>query len=228
MYTPFSMAGPIPTRLDQAILEGGLMKGRDKRRQYSIVDRSLQYRFLALVLVYGAVIVFFLGVSLFVPDILDIMNEDLALETRAMAADRMLSLHSRVWPAIVALLCFLGLHSFRIFHRLIGPLYRFRMVFGEVMRGSLDIRVKLRKKDYLHSEEEGFNDMMDVIQRKWDEVQSAIRQGQASLGELEKSIPEVSGWRNEDLVILKKLREELNSLADIVGYFGPKEEEKQG
>ena len=203
------------------------MEGRYKRRQYPIIDRSLQYRFLALILIYGAAIVLFLGISLFLPDVLDIMNEDLALETRAMAAERMLSLHSRAWPAILALLCLLGLHSFRIFHRLIGPLYRFRTAFGEVMKGSLDVRIKLRKKDYLHSEEEAFNDMMDIIQRKWEDFEYALKQGQATLGELEQSIPEVSGWRNEDLVILQKLREDLEALSGHVGYFHPAEEEKQ-
>ena len=202
------------------------MEGINKRRQYPIIDRSLQYRFLALIFIYGAAIVIFLGVSLFLPDVLDIMNEELSLDIRAVAAERMLSLHSRVWPGIVALLCLLGLHSFRIFHRLIGPLYRFRSAFREVMKGSLDVRIKLRKKDYLHSEEEAFNDMMDMIQRKWEDVQYALIKGQASLNEMAESLSEVAGVREKDLVILQTHREDLETLSGHVGHFFRPEEEK--
>ena len=112
------------------IAQGVVMTAKTRRKQYSIVDRSLQYRVLAIILVYSLVIVLFLAVCLFIPDILAMNNQDLSLEIRAAAADRLLTLHSRVWPAIVAMVCVLGIHSVRIFHRLIGPLYRFRWAFS--------------------------------------------------------------------------------------------------
>ena len=114
-----------------------------RRRLFSLIDPSLQYKFLALVLLYGMAVVVFLGMTLFVPDILDMMNENLSLEVRAAAAGRVLGLHSWVWPAIIALVCLLGIHSVWIFHRFIGPLYRFRSAFAEMSRGRLDFRVRL-------------------------------------------------------------------------------------
>jgi len=203
------------------------MEGRNKRRYYPIVDRSLQYRFLAHVLTYCAAVVLFLGVALFVPDILDIMNEDLGLGIRAHAAERMLTLHYRVWPAVIALLCVFGLHSIRIFHRLIGPLYRFRMVFEQVGKGSLDARVKLRKKDYLHREEEAFNDMMEVIQLKWDDFQYTLEKGQASLRELQESMTEVVGLREKDLVLLQSHRDRLEDLSEQLRYFREDKKKEQ-
>ena len=86
------------------------MTAKTRRKQYSIVDRSLQYRVLAIILVYSLVIVLFLAVCLFIPDILAMSNPDLSLEIRAAAADRLLTLHSRVWPASVAMVCVLGIH----------------------------------------------------------------------------------------------------------------------
>ena len=85
---------------------------------------------------------------------------------RAAAADRLLTLHSRVWPAIVAMVCVLGIHSVRIFHRLIGPLYRFRWAFSKIGNGDLNFRVKIRKSDYLHREEEALNQMIEGLSER--------------------------------------------------------------
>jgi len=143
------------------------MAVKNRRRQYPIVDRSLQYRFLAIILVYSTAIMFFLGISLFVPDILAMMDEELSLEVRAAAAQRILNLHSRVWPAVIALICLLGIHSVRIFHRFIGPLCRFRSACEKISKGELGFRVKLRKKDYLHRDKAPFNEMIEVFEGKW-------------------------------------------------------------
>ncbi len=66
------------------------MTGKTRRRQYSIIDRSLQYKVLAIIVTYSMVIVLFLAVCLFVPDILAITNESLTLEMRAAAAEKLL------------------------------------------------------------------------------------------------------------------------------------------
>ncbi len=129
------------------------MTARRRRRQYPIVDRSLQYRFLAMILIYSMTIMIFLAVSLFVPDIIKLRDEGLSFEVRAVAADRILTLHARVWPAVIALICIIGVHSFRVFHRFVGPLYRFRWAFEKVRNGDLGFQVKLGKKDYLRQEE---------------------------------------------------------------------------
>ncbi|UCF55937.1 MAG: hypothetical protein JSW15_07415, partial [Deltaproteobacteria bacterium] len=97
---------------------------RDPRRRTYIVNKSLQYRFMAMLLIYGFAIVVFLAIFLFVPDIMKLMDENLSLEARGLAADKILTLHARVWPAVIVLICVLVLHSFRAFHRLAGPLYR--------------------------------------------------------------------------------------------------------
>jgi hypothetical protein len=81
------------------------MKLRNKRRRSLIVSKSLQYRFLATILVYGFIAIALLSVYLFVPEIMKLHNESLSFEARAAAADRILSFHSRIWPTAIALIC---------------------------------------------------------------------------------------------------------------------------
>ena len=144
------------------------MKQRNKRRDYSLINKSHQYRFLAIILIYNLVIVGFLGIALFVPDILQMQDASLSLDVRAAAADKILKMHSRIWPAIIALVCLIGIHSFRVFHRFIGPLYRFTKAFEKVGSGELNFRLTLRKKDFLHQEAGEFNKMIDnILIKSW-------------------------------------------------------------
>ncbi len=195
------------------------MTVKTRRRQYSIIDRSLQYRVLAIVLTYSTVIVLFLAVSLFLPDILTMLNDDLSFEMRAAAADRIITLHSRVWPAIIAVVCVLGIHSVRIFHRIIGPLYRFRWAFTKISQGDLNFQVDIRKNDYLHREKEVLNQMISSLTEKCENMQLAGAEALASLGTIEQSVTEGNSWQGIDEQILRKHGQQLKELVDTVHYF---------
>jgi hypothetical protein len=106
--------------------KGDVTTEGDRRECFSLVDRSLQYRFLVMILTYSAMIMIFLALFLFLPDIMKLYDEGLSLEARGIAADRILTLHARVWPAVIALICIIGMHSFRALLWIVGPLYRFR------------------------------------------------------------------------------------------------------
>ena len=197
-----------------------------KRRQYPTVDRELQYRFLALILIYGAVILLFLGITLFVPNIVDMMNEDLSLVKRGAAGDRILSYHSWVWFAALALLCLIGIHSIRMFHRVIGPVYRFRLAFEKIKEGDLSLQVRLRKEDYLHKEEDAFNEMIDAFKGKWKEMGGALQAAHESFDSLERTVTQVRGWREEDQQLLQKQHQHLEAMANAIQYFQVNEEEE--
>jgi methyl-accepting chemotaxis protein len=195
------------------------MTVRTRRQKYSIVDRSLQYRVLAIIISYSLVIVLFLAICLFVPDILSMSNEQLSWEIRAAAADRLLTLHSRVWPAIIAMVCVLGIHSVRIFHRLIGPLYRFRWAFAEIAKGALNFRVHIRKNDYLHRENDSLNEMIDALAGQCESMQQAGSSALDSLTALERGSNKGSGRDNADQQLLRQHRQHLEDLLDQVKYF---------
>ena len=192
---------------------------RDPRRRTYIVNKSLQYRFMAMLLIYGFAIVVFLAIFLFVPDIMKLMDENLSLEARGLAADKILTLHARVWPAVIVLICVLVLHSFRAFHRLAGPLYRFRWVFKQVRNGELAFPVNIRKKDYLHEEEAALNEMLEMLAGKLQDIQQASTDAFRSLNELEHKVNQVTNWNETDKELLSLHRQHLQTVMDRARYF---------
>jgi len=199
---------------------------RGKRKRYPLPKRSHQYRFLSIILIYNLVIVAFLAISLFLPDIIQLRNESLNIEVRAAAADKILAIHSRVWPTVIALICAIGLHSFHVFLRFIGPLYRFSEAFERVGKGDLSFRVKLRKKDYLRDEENELNEMIETLAEKMRSTQLAGLDALKSLGEFEQAITEGSSGRETDKDRLSALRRHLETLMGTVRYFQLKEGEE--
>jgi methyl-accepting chemotaxis protein len=200
---------------------------RNRRQRFPIVDKSLQYRFLAMILIYGMIVIIFLFVFLFVPDIIQLQDESLSLDIRAAAADKILTLHARVWPTVITLMCVIGIHSFRVFHRFVGPLYRFRWAFEQVQNGNLGFRVKLRAKDYLRREEEALNEMIEMLAGKLRGIQLASLDAVKSLGKLEQKITKVSGLTKPDKELLRVHRQHLDTVIDAAGYFQLQESQQE-
>ncbi len=204
------------------------MTVKTRRSQYSIIDRSLQYRVLAIIIGYSMVIVLFLAVCLFVPDILNMTNESLPLKMRAAAAEKLLTLHSRVWPAIIAVVCVLGIHSVRIFHRLIGPLYRFRWAFDKISKGDLNFRVQIRKSDYLQREEAALNKMIESLAEKYESVRQAGMKVANSLDALEQATLNTDGSQDGMKQLLQEHQQNLKDLVDRLEYFHSEAEKEVG
>ncbi len=190
-----------------------------KRKRYSLVSRSHQYRFLAMMLIYNIIIVVCLAIFLFVPDMFQLYDQTLSLEVRGATADRILSIHSRIWPAIIALVCLIGMHSFRAFHRFVGPLYRITVAFGQIRKGDLGFRVRLREKDYLHEEEKAFNEMLEKLAEKISGIKSAGLGAMESLDELENRIDKMGGLKDINKDPLLDLRKHLDTLMEDSDYF---------
>jgi len=194
-----------------------------KRHPYRIVNRSHQYRFIAMILIYNMIIVGFLAIFLFVPDIIRMQDTTLSLEVRAIAANKILTLHSKVWPVIFLLICLIGLHSFRMFLRTVGPLYRFTVAFNEIRDGNLNYYIKLRDGDYLIEEAAIFNEMLDVIGGKLASIQTTGQDTLQALNKLELDIKKKDGQIEPDGENMTGLRQRLNELVATAGYFKAKQ-----
>lgn len=205
------------------------MSKKIKRRLFPVVDRSHQYRFLALILIYNMIIVAFLVAALFVPDFIQLHDKNLSLESRAFVADKILTTHTRIWPAIMALICVIGLHSFRTFHRFFGALYRFHWAFQQIRNGNLSFRVNLRKKDYLQNEKDTLNEMIEMLAEKIMGVQRAGQQALQSLDELGQKINKEGDWSKTNKEFMRLHRQHLDTLMDTTQYFRlPKDEQAPG
>lgn len=192
------------------------MKFPKIRRSTYIVNKSLQYRFLATILLYCFITVVFIFVYLFVPEFIKLNDNSVSMEVKAAAADRVLMLHARIWPAVISLIIIFGIHSIFLFHRIVGPLYRFGLAFDKIRKGDLKFRVKIREKDYLHDEEEAFNNMINSIVEKLKDIKTHSLDSLNSLYELEK---QSSDWKETDKERLTIHRGNIVKLADAINLL---------
>lgn len=197
----------------------------NRRRAFPVIS-SLQYRFLAMTLIYSFIIVCFFALAVFAPDILEMRDQSLSQEIRSSAASRVLVKHTWVWPAVLSLIIVLSLHSFRAFHRVIGPLYRFRWAFEQIKSGTLPLRVKTRNKDYLQTEEQALNNMLEVLSGKLEIVREATKEAFQSIDELEKAANMGNGWTKAQMDLLRAHRDHLERLVSEVRFFRSQNEDQ--
>ena len=195
------------------------MKRNYKRNPYRIVNKSHQYRFLAIILIYNIIVAAVLVFALFVPDFIRMNDQNLSIAIRAVAADNILSLHSRLWPVVIALAVFIALHSTRMFNRFVGPLYRFTQVFKDVRSGNLDNRIQLRKNDFLLEEADVINDMFDVINQKVKDVQTKGQDALNLLNKLEQTELENGDQIRSNSDDIAALHQKLDELLASASYF---------
>lgn len=157
-----------------------------KRRR--ILIESYQYRLLFINLLYFCIILLIFAAALFLPLILKLRSGGASVIEQGELAGQFLALHARVWPAMLVVFVLLALHSTFVSHRIAGPLYRFRKVFGAVAGGDLSVRAQLRKGDYLGKESDSLNEMIASLRAKIESIQSHHVETQTVLTALKQSI----------------------------------------
>lgn len=195
------------------------MRGNYNRKFISVVNKSLQYRFLATMLIYFIILILFFGITLFLPDIMQMYNKSLSMEIRGAAAERMLFKHVWVWPIVLVLSGLMGLHSFRSFQRVAGPLYRFRWAFEQIRNGNLGLIVKIREKDYLHPEENSLNEMLRTIESQMERVKKGTNDALNSFKKIEEKISEDNNINQDQQELTGLHHQHLNDILKAIEYF---------
>lgn len=199
--------------------------GIEQRKTYSLVDKSRQGRFLAQVAMYNLAIVLFFGITLLVPDFLSLHDESLPIEAKSVVADRVLYLHTKIWPTVAALICLIALHSFRFFHRFIGPLFRFRWAFDQIREGYVGFRIRLRGNDLLHREADSFNLMLETVAPRLEQARSECQKALETISEILADEEEIPARSREKL---DRARMHLSAVWENVGWFHMQKEEGSG
>ena len=186
------------------------------RRTRFLID-EFQYRILFLHVLYFVALILVFTSAIFGPLIMDLQSGALSFAERHAVANQFLSLHSRIWPAVLILFVLLSAHSVFVSHRIAGPLYRFRKVMKTVASGDLSIRFTLRKKDYLVKEADLFAEMIAVLRDKVGSLKDHC-------SELEVLVEEVrmaadSGSADEIQSRLERLRAEIAKLQAAADEF---------
>jgi methyl-accepting chemotaxis protein len=140
------------------------------RRKKYLVDKGLQLRFVWMNLSYAALLLIAMAVSLFAPLIFQMNNLDARSAEASDAAVSLLYLHDRFWLPVVLTLILVTAHSLKTTHRVAGPLFRFRSVFASIEAGILPKPVKLRKNDYLDTELNAINRMLESLRLQVSEI----------------------------------------------------------
>ena len=161
---------------------------RSYRRRRIVVD-GLQYRLLAINLLYFLVILLILAAFLFTPLVLKLRDgTTLSAVEQQEVASQFLTLHKRIWPALLITFGLLSVHSILVSHRIAGPLYQFRRILKALRDGDLTVRATFRSNDYLRKEEAIINEMIEAFRAKIKNIDAQSWHLRAGLGALEQAI----------------------------------------
>ncbi len=197
---------------------------RNRRRLIPLVAKYYQTRMLLFVMSYMMIVIIFMAVFIFVPDFLQMTDPDLPPDVRAAVADRVLYGHTVMWPSLVVLILLIGSHFFLVFHRFIGPIYRFSRAFNDITAGDVSFQIQLRRRDFLDKERDEINHMLGVLSKR---IGGAQKEAAETLT-LVRQMAEREGGESSRAPIsgdpLIELRERLARLSDTLGYFKTAEE----
>lgn len=152
---------------------------------------------------------------LFIPLIIDISLFDLSSEEVLQAANLFLFLHKNFWPIVLLSLIVICLHSIFISHKIAGPLYRFNLIFKAIKGGRLPKPTALRKGDYLSTEMEVINEMIESLRYRVTDMQQAQILLSKGIAELQ----EVASCSSQEAIMehIKSLAERGKQFEDKLG-----------
>jgi methyl-accepting chemotaxis protein len=172
-----------------------------------------------MILIYGFIIVCFFAVAVFAPDLVVMQDDSLSLQIRGFTASKLLAKQGWVWPGVLSLVLLLAVHSFLAFQKIMGPLYRFRCAFEALGKGNFLYPVKIRKKDYLHAEEEALQAMIVSLSGKLEHIKEAAGEALESIGRLEETAGVGTEWSDAQIELLEANREHLRQLTTACTQF---------
>lgn len=156
------------------------------RRRY-LID-PLQYRIILTSMLYVLAVVLVFAGALFMPLAMALNMEMADSPALRDAAREFLSLHSRVWPPVAALVMLLVIHNILLSHKIVGPLFRIRSDLKRVGDGNLFVQVKLRKNDYLEKEAASINEMVESLRSKIRSIEQNQKKATAVLADLQRAL----------------------------------------
>jgi methyl-accepting chemotaxis protein len=191
------------------------MKFENRRR--NVLIHRMQLGFVLLCLGYVLFFLVVLSVALFTPLILALRQNTELSANLIRASNNYLYLHSSFWPAAAIALVIIGLHAIRISHRVVGPLYRHRVVFQTMAKGVMPAAVHLRRGDFLQEQTDELNAMIEGLRLHLAAVQEEHHR-LAEAVEKVRSEAEQGGAENLEGQ-LAALSEAANRMASELDYF---------
>ena len=187
------------------------------RRRKFVLHRKLQLMLLIMSFLYVILFCIIVGMCLFIPLMMELDKSYRGSDEDFVAAERILYLHEKFWPAILLAFFAMGCHSIFTSHKIAGPLYRFNHIFNAIKEGTVPAPMQLRRSDYLYSEMENINQMLQRLGGKLTELQEAQANLNRSIIKCKDTVSHSS--MNELIKEMENLTEQGKKLEEKLGYF---------
>lgn len=122
-------------------------------------------------------------------------TEDFIAE-QAAAADRLLLI--QISTGILIMVIALGVTGILVTHKVVGPAYKMKLLFEDVVAGHLRVRGKLRKGDELQDVFEAYERMIDILrERQREEIELLARgiENAREAGATDEQLSELEGLK---------------------------------
>jgi methyl-accepting chemotaxis protein len=145
-----------------------------------------------------------------------ILADDIEIQYRA--AITFLALIKRLVPTIIAMFVLIFLHQIIITHRICGPMINFRLAFKKISEGDFLSKVGIRREDYMKSECESINEMIDGLNYLVKRVKVS---NEKQIESIEKIMNRVDDIKTKDQVqeALELLKREANNVKKNLSDF---------
>ncbi len=187
-----------------------------KRRKF-IIYRKLQLTLMIISLSYVILFCAVMGTYLFIPLMMELDKSVRGSDRALVAAERILYLHEKFWPALLLSLFAIGCHSICISHKMAGPLYRFNLILKGIKEGFVPAPIRVRKDDYLYGEMENINQMLEQLRNKLTELQEGLVHLNRSMVKYKNALYHSS--MNELIKKIDDIADQGKRLEEKLGYF---------
>jgi methyl-accepting chemotaxis protein len=165
------------------------------------------------VLLFVAVI----GMVFFVPLMTELIEAESPSARTVQVSDQMRYLYTYFWPTVSLAMILIFLHSVRASHKVVGPLYRFRVVLEALKEGKISSQISIRKGDYLQQEADLINEVLESLRQNLEGLREAHVQLNQALTEYREELGQNLSTEEKERV--RDLAERADQLADRLEYF---------
>jgi methyl-accepting chemotaxis protein len=174
---------------------------RQFQRRTILVKRSLQLRYMALVLLAALAAAVIVGGGIYYTLARQILMDN------PLFGPELSRVHHQIAAQVLIYLAIITILAAMISHRIAGPLYRFEQSARAFADGDLTHRVMLRSGDELTEMQRAFNDMAADLQTKVQKDRFLAKRIQTKLDALAAKLPD------------SRLQSEIDALKEEVGHL---------
>lgn len=185
------------------------------------IDKRFQFKYLLLTILLLLSYTFIFTIILFLPSIL-ILLLDYPLVEKAEAARTFLILHDTVWPTTGAVILIFSIFSVFLTHKIAGPIYRLKHALTELIRGNLDTRIRLRKRDDLQELAEQVNLLSDELRNYSSTLKKDHAQLANHIDQLEREFASESLNTEAGRAIIEQVQMQNKAIAATLKRFTAK------